>query len=114
MTLALYASSAAFDALLKLLPAELNAAEYAALAGPSTPSSVALAFCSALLRVVATLDVDREQLAHVRFFDEGYELAQATLAAWDVLGKDGFARVREVVRELDAIDAGATRREESE
>ena len=27
------------------------------------------------------------------------------LAAWDVLGKDGFARVREVVRELDAIDA---------
>ena len=82
--------------------------------GPLRDRSRARRHACALLRVVATLDVDREQLAHVRFFDEGYELAQATLAAWDVLGKDGFARVREVVRELDAIDAGATRREESE
>lgn len=62
----------------------------------------------ALFHALRRLGEKRDELALVRFFEDGYDDAQRVLAAWDVLGKDGFSRAEEVVRELDALpDPGA-------
>ncbi len=49
-----------------------------------------------------------EEARLTRFFDDGYDAAQALLARWEHLGRDGFARADDVARALDSLDAGAT------
>lgn len=62
----------------------------------------------ALFHALVRLGKKHEELSLVRFFEDGYDEAQAVLAAWEMLGKDGFLRAEEVVRELAALpEAGA-------
>jgi hypothetical protein len=46
----------------------------------------------------------REELAHVHFIDEGYDVAQATLSSWELLGREGFTRAENVLSTLASLD----------
>lgn len=59
----------------------------------------------ALFQVLPRLARHYEELALVRFIDDGYDVAQATLSSWSPLGREGFARGAAVVTELKSIDA---------
>lgn len=59
----------------------------------------------ALFQVLPRLARRYEELALVRFIDDGYDVAQATLSSWSPFGREGFARGAAVVTELKSIDA---------
>lgn len=75
--------------------------------GPLRDRAAARRVIAPLLRVVAELAHDHDALAAVRFFEEGHAVAQATLAAWEPLGKDGFARASRALTALDGLDPTA-------
>ena len=58
---------------------------------------------AALLTALVRLGRAHDELSLVRFFDEGYEKAQATLARWEPLGKPGFARASDVLSSLSRL-----------
>jgi hypothetical protein len=55
------------------------------------------------LRAVCRIHGWWQELGTVAFFDEGYEAAQALLARWQLLGRDGFDHAARLVRELDSL-----------
>lgn len=59
----------------------------------------------ALFHVLARLGHRYEELALVRFIDDGYDVAQATLSSWSPFGRAGFSRGAAVVGELSSLDA---------
>lgn len=64
----------------------------------------------ALFHALGRLGKKREELALVRFIDDDYETAQATLSSWEMLGRDGFTRAEGVVSALDSLEAPAAER----
>lgn len=58
----------------------------------------------ALFRALGRVQAKRDDLALVRFIDDDYDLAQATLSAWEILGRDAFARAENVVTALGALE----------
>lgn len=58
---------------------------------------------AAVLRSLARLrEWDRQHRA-VRFFDDGYALAQRLIADWERLGERGFSQAASLVAELDGV-----------
>jgi hypothetical protein len=55
------------------------------------------------LRAVCRIHGWWQELGTVAFFDEGYEAAQALLARWQLLGRDGFDHAARLVQELDSL-----------
>jgi len=99
------------DAAADALPAGANAREIAARAAPRVrregtlrARSEAVRGAGSLFRAAARLGRAYEELALVRFIDDGYEAAQATLSSWEKLGRDGFSRARAVVSVLESLD----------
>lgn len=76
--------------------------------GPLRARSDARRKSGAVFYMLRRISEKREELALIRFFEDTYQSAQVLLAAWDVLGKDGFARAEEVIRELDALPGAPT------
>jgi hypothetical protein len=72
--------------------------------GPLRVRAAARGSCGALFHALGRMASKREQLALLRFFEDGYEDGQATLATWDALGKDGFGRAADVVRALSSLE----------
>ena len=58
----------------------------------------------AIFHALGRLGRKRDELALVHFIDEGYDVAQATLSSWEVLGRDGFVRAANVVSSLASLD----------
>lgn len=46
-----------------------------------------------------------EDWALIRFVDDGYDVAQASLSSWSPFGREGFSRGAAVVSELTSLDA---------
>lgn len=61
----------------------------------------------ALFQVLPRLQNRYEELALVRFIDDGYDVAQATLSSWSPFGREGFTRGAAVVGELSSLAAFA-------
>lgn len=59
----------------------------------------------ALFHVLARLSRRYEDWALVRFVDDGYDVAQATLSSWSPFGREGFTRGAAVVGALTSLDA---------
>lgn len=57
----------------------------------------------ALFHSIARIGRKYEELALVRFIDDGYDVAQALLTAWSQLGREGFARAAAVSSELTSL-----------
>jgi hypothetical protein len=62
----------------------------------------------ALFHVLPRLSRRYEDLALVRFIDDGYDVAQATLSSWSPFGREGFLRGAAVASELTSLDAFTT------
>jgi hypothetical protein len=62
----------------------------------------------ALFHALARIAKKRDELALVRFIDDGYEAAQAILSEWEALPREAFTRAEQVVRSLAALDATAS------
>jgi hypothetical protein len=58
----------------------------------------------ALFHALGRLGKHRDELAHVHFIDEGYDVAQATLSSWEVLGRDAFLRAESVLATLASLE----------
>lgn len=58
----------------------------------------------ALFHVLPRLSRRYEDLALVRFIDDGYDVAQATLSSWSAFGREGFHRGAAVASELTSLD----------
>lgn len=58
----------------------------------------------ALFHALGLLAQKREELALLRFFEDGYDVAQATLQSWEPLGREGFQRADAVVAALSALE----------
>ncbi len=73
---------------------------------PLSERSAAITASTALLRAIERVGSVRERLARVPFFDEeDYARAQALLAAWEVLGATGFARIQGLRAEIESLRA---------
>jgi FtsH ternary system-associated peptide len=59
----------------------------------------------ALLRAVRRWHAWTQEHRQVRFFEDGYELSQALLQRWEILGDAGYARSERVLAGLEALDA---------
>jgi hypothetical protein len=98
------------DAGVLALPVGRTAQQIAAVATPRVTGGTLRAKTEArrqggaLFRALARLGKKREALALVGFMDDGYEAAQATLSAWEPMGRGAFARAEEVVALLDSLD----------
>lgn len=57
----------------------------------------------ALFDALGRIGRQREELALVRFIDDGYDVAQAILTAWELLPRDAYLRSAEVIRALEAL-----------
>lgn len=57
----------------------------------------------ALLHALGRVGRKRDELAVVRFIDDGYDVAQATLASWEKLGRDAFTRAEQVLAALRSL-----------
>jgi hypothetical protein len=57
----------------------------------------------ALFHVLPRIARHYEDLSLVRFIDDGYDVAQATLSSWSPLGREGFARGAAVAGELASL-----------
>lgn len=62
----------------------------------------------ALFHALGRLGKKRDELALVRFIDDGYDVAQATLSSWETLGRDAFTRAENVLSTLASLDALGT------
>jgi hypothetical protein len=98
------------DAGARLLPPGASPREVASRAAPTVHAEGTLRArtearrkAGAVFYQLKRIGDKREELSLLRFFEDGYEAAQAMLAAWEVLGKDGFSRAGEVIRELEAL-----------
>ena len=58
----------------------------------------------ALFHALGRLGKKRDELTLVRFIDDGYDVAQATLSSWEVLGRDAFIRAEDVLSTLGSLD----------
>jgi hypothetical protein len=72
--------------------------------GPLRVRAEARRASGAPFHALVRLGQKREELALLRFFEDGYEEGQVLLATWDALGKDGFARAADVARALSSLD----------
>lgn len=59
----------------------------------------------ALFQVLPRLSRRYEEWALIRFVDDGYDVAQASLSSWSPFGREGFSRGAAVVSELTSLDA---------
>ncbi len=58
----------------------------------------------ALFHALGRLGKKRDELALVHFIDDGYDVAQATLSSWEMLGRDGFTRAESVLSTLASLE----------
>jgi len=72
--------------------------------GPLRERSEARRRAGAVFRALTRLGERREQLALVRFFEDGYEDAQCLLGSWEDFGRDGFGRAKDVVQALATLE----------
>jgi FtsH ternary system domain X6 len=103
------------DAAARVLPPGAKPRDVAARAAPRVLAEGTLRSraearqrAGALFRGVARLGKRRDELALVHFIDDGYDVAQAVLASWEVLGREAFARAENVLSTLASLeDLGA-------
>jgi hypothetical protein len=58
----------------------------------------------ALFHALGRLGRKRDELALVHFIDEDYDVAQATLSSWEILGREGFTRAENVLSTLASLE----------
>jgi hypothetical protein len=57
----------------------------------------------ALFHALVRIAKKRDELGLIRFIDEGYDEAQATLTEWEILPRDAFTRAEAILGALDAL-----------
>jgi len=99
------------DAAARVLPPGAKPRDVAARAAPPVRAEGTLRArtesrqrAGALFHALGRLGRKRDELALVHFIDEGYDVAQATLSSWEVLGRDGFTRAANIVSTLASLD----------
>lgn len=94
------------DAAVVALEHPLTATEYVASLNQDTPlreRTEARRAAGALLRGVGRLRAWDAEHRAVRFIDDGYDLAQELVRAWERLGDRGFRAAERIVSELEAL-----------
>ncbi len=99
------------DAATRVLPPGVRPRDVAVRAAPRVVATGSLRArtesrqrAGALFHALGRLGRKRDELALVRFIDEGYDVAQATLASWEIFGRDGFTRAASVLSMLASLE----------